>query len=85
MQIETIYHSLNRLKAEEQDPVGLAYSEIFDPLFFVISSAVIFGDKKVCSLGLDCLDIFIKVMQIGKLQEYSNKVIGVLIRVINYK
>jgi len=80
-----LYHSLNRLKSEEQEPLGLEYSDIFDPLFFVVSSAIIFGDKKVCSLGLDCLDIFIKVMQIRKLQEYSNKIIGVLIRVVNYK
>ena len=76
---------MKNLKNLNKEPVGFSYPEIFDPYFFVVSSAIIFGDRKVCSLGLDCLDMLIKSISLDRLQEYSNKILGLLIRVTNYK
>jgi hypothetical protein len=83
--IETIKYALASIFRTDRNPKGLNKPEIFDPLFHVIASAINVGDKKICSLGLDCLDILVKASPVERLQQNSSKLIGLLIRVCNYK
>lgn len=83
--IEPVKFALLTVHREGKSLYGLEQSEVFDPLFSLISNAIIVGDRKVCLIGLDCLDVLIKAVPVEKLQEHSNKFLGLLIRVCNYR
>lgn len=83
--IETVKFALSAIHKEGESLDGLEYKDVFDPLFSLVSNAIIVGDKKVCSIGLDCLDVLIKAVPMERLQENANKFLGLLIRVCNYR
>lgn len=83
--IETVKFALLAVNKEGEGLNGLEYSDVFDPLFSLVSNAIIVGEKKYCSVGLDCLDVLIKSVSIERLQKNANKFLGLLIRVCNYR
>ena len=77
--------ALYGIQSEGKYPKGFENKEIFDSMLHLVSSAIITGDKRACQLGLECLDYMIKSVGPKVLQDHSSKLLGILIRVANYR
>ena len=77
--------SLLSVFKEENKPKTITNQQIIDSLMYMVSSSIIVGDRKICILGLDCLEILIRVFSEKVLAESSSKLIGLLIRTCQYK
>lgn len=83
--IETVKYALMNAFRKKEALVGLDCHEVFEPFFGLVSSSIIVGDRRICTIGLDCLEAIIKGVSIGTLQANSNKILGLLIRVCSYR
>jgi hypothetical protein len=83
--IETMKFSLLAVFKDENNQKYITNQQIIDSLMYMVSSSIIVGDKKVCILGLDCLEILIRAFNPKVLGEVSSKLVGLLIRTCQYK